>query len=80
MHEFHLANQMVKTIHEHIQKNNFSQITKIVIGLGRIIERGEEINFENLKYNIKLFLPKTKIEVKKIPGNKWKLVSIEGEK
>jgi len=79
MHDFHLANQIVKIAKEHAAKNNLSQITKIVIELGEIIEHGESILPANLEYNIKLLLPVEAIEITTIPGDNWKLVSIEGE-
>jgi len=50
-----------------------------VIELGEIIEHGESILPANLEYNIKLLLPVEAIEITTIPGDNWKLVSIEGE-
>ncbi len=80
MHDFHLADQIVKIAKEYAQKNNLVKITKIVLELGDIIEHGENINPENLNYNIKLLLPEVKkVVIAKIPGDKWKLISIDGE-
>lgn len=79
MHDFHLADQIVKIAKEHAAKNNLSQITEIVIELGDIIEHGEGIAPANLEYNIRLLLPIDKIEIKKIKGDSWRLVSIDGE-
>ncbi|MBI4709438.1 MAG: hypothetical protein HY764_04520 [Candidatus Portnoybacteria bacterium] len=76
MHDFHLANQIVKIAKEHAQKNGLLKVNKIVIELGDIIEHGENISPENLKYNINLLLP-CEVEVKKIEGDRWRLVSIE---
>lgn len=78
MHDFHLANQIVKIAKEYAAKNNLSQINKITIELGEIVEHGENIQSENLRYNINLLLP-CQVEIKKIPGNKWKLIAIEGD-
>ena len=78
MHDFHLANQIVKIAKEHIKKNGLSKIEKIKIELGDIIEHGENISAKNLKYNINLLIP-CKVKIKKIKGDKWKLVSIEGK-
>ncbi len=78
MHDFHLANQIFRIAKEYAQKNNLTKITKIVIELGEIAEHGEGILPENLKYNINLLMP-CEVEIKKIPDNEWKLVSIEGE-
>ena len=79
MHDFHLANQIVKTIKKYAAKNNLSQIKKIVIELGDIAEHRENITAENLEYNIRLLMPVEKIKIKKIEGDVWKLVSIEGK-
>jgi len=79
MHDFHLADQIVKIAKEHAQKNNLGKITKIMLELGDIIEHGEGIAPENLIYNIKLLLPVEKVIIKKVEGNQWKLVSIDGE-
>lgn len=78
MHDFHLANQIVTIAKAHAQKNKLLKINEIVIELGDIIEHGENISAENLKYNINLLLP-CEVEIKKIKGNKWRLVSIEAE-
>ena len=79
MHDFHLANQIVKIAKEHAAKNNLSQIREIVIELGEIIEHGEGIAPVNLEYNIKLLMPIKKVTIKKIKGGNWKLVSITGK-
>jgi Zn finger protein HypA/HybF involved in hydrogenase expression len=78
MHDFHLADQIVKIAKEYAVKNNLSQINKIMIELGDIIEHGENISPENLEFNIKLLLPEVAVSIKKIKGDTWKLVSIEG--
>ncbi len=78
MHDFHLADQIVKIAKEYAEKNNLCRIDKIMIELGDIIEHGEGIAPENLKYNINLLLP-CKVEIKKIKGDRWKLVSIDGK-
>ncbi len=78
MHDFHLANEIVKIAKEHAQKNNLSKIKKIVLELGDIIEHGENILPENLKYNINLLLP-CEVDIKRVRGNNWKLICIDGE-
>jgi Zn finger protein HypA/HybF involved in hydrogenase expression len=79
MHDFHLANQIVMVAKANAQKNKLLKINKIVIELGEIIEHGENITPENLAYNINLILP-CEVEVKKVKGDKWRLISIEGNK
>ena len=78
MHDFHLAQQIVQIARDHAQKHGLARIEKIVIELGDIVEHDEAITPANLKYNINLLMP-CKVEIKKIKGNKWKLVSIDGK-
>lgn len=80
MHDFHLADQIVKLAKEYADKNGLAKVNKIVIELGSIIEHGENITPENLEFNIKLMLPEVKtVIITNIPGDSWKLVSIEGK-
>lgn len=78
MHDFHLADQIVKLAKEYAAKNGLSQITEIVIELGDIIEHGEGIAPANLEHNIRLLMPVNKIKIKKVKGDSWKLVSLDG--
>jgi len=78
MHDFHLAQQIVKIAQDHAQKNGLDKIDKIVIELGDIVEHGAAIAPESLEYNINLLLP-CEVEVKKIKGDSWKLISINGK-
>ena len=80
MHDFHLANEIVKVAGEEAQKNGLLKIEKIVVELGDIVEHGESISPDNLKYNINLLMPDIKVEIRQIEGNVWKLKEIEGEK
>jgi Zn finger protein HypA/HybF involved in hydrogenase expression len=80
MHDFHLANEIVKIAGEEARKNGLLKITKVVVELGDIVEHGESISGENLKYNINLLMPDLKVQVRRIKGNTWKLKEIEGEK
>ncbi len=80
VHDFHLADQIVKIAKEHARRNCLGKITKIMLELGNIIEHGEGIMPVNLEYNIKLLLPEVeKVKIKKVKGDKWKLISINGE-
>lgn len=69
MHDFHLANEIIKIAKDHAQKNGLLKINKIVIELGDIVEHGENITPENLEYNINLLVP-CQVEIKKIRGDK----------
>ena len=82
MHDWHLADQILKTVLEHADKNGLKKIKKVEIELGDVIEHGETILPENLIHNFKLLAEKTfakdvKLSVKKIKGDNWKLISIE---
>jgi len=82
MHDFHLANTILKTVLEYAEKNGFKKIKKIELELGSILEHGEVISPENLIFNFNLLSKNTiaetaELEVKKIKGDSWKLISIE---
>lgn len=84
MHDLHEANRIAQIIIEHLDKHGLKRLDKVEIKLGSIIEHQEEINPENLDFNLRMILkdfisPKTKINIKKVKGNLWKLVSIEGK-
>ncbi len=83
MHDFHLANEILKTVLEYAEKNGFKSVKKIRMELGSLVEHGEEILPENLIYNFKLLAEKTiakdaELEIKKIIAESWKLLDIEG--
>jgi Zn finger protein HypA/HybF involved in hydrogenase expression len=85
MHDLHVANKIVKLALEYGQKNNLKKIIKIVIELGTVVEHGEEINPDNLKFNINLLTKNTIAEnaeviIGKIKGESWNLKEIEGDK
>lgn len=73
MHDLHLANQIVKIATKHA---NGKKIKSIAIELGDILEHGENITPENLKYNINLILPKIKVKIRKINGSYWRIREI----
>lgn len=64
-------------------KNGLTEVKSAVVELGVISEHGADITKENLEFNLKLLLKGTlaehaAIEIKKIKGNSWKLISISG--
>ena len=84
MHDLHAADHILQHVIEAAEKNKLKKVTKITIELGSVIEHGEEINASNLKFLIEKLAEKSvaagaKIEIKKIRGADWKLVSIDGE-
>lgn len=83
MHDFHLAQQILKTVLEYAKKNGLKNISGIKMELGNILEHGEYISSENLIHNFKLLSEKTiaknaELKIKKRKGDEWKLVSIKG--
>lgn len=82
VHDWHLADQILKTVLDYASKNGLKNVSKIEIELGDIVEHGETILPGNLIYNFKLMAKdtiakNTQLKVKKIKGDKWKLISIE---
>jgi len=82
MHDFHLADQILKTVLEYAEKNGFKKIKKIELELGSILEHGEYILPENLIFNFNLLSKNTiaenaELNIKKTAGENWKLISIE---
>ncbi len=85
MHDLHEADRILKLVLDHAERNKLKSVTKIVIGLGSVIEHGSEINPENLKFNVGVLARGTKAEgaevvVKKIKADTWELKEMEGEK
>jgi len=78
MHDFHLASQIVKIAEEYAKKNGLKTVKKIFVELGDVIEHGENISAANLRHNINLLMP-CRVQIKKIKGDSWRLVSIEAE-
>lgn len=76
MHDFHLADQIVKIAKEYAEKNGLQKISEISIELGDIIEHGDNIKPTNLKFNINLLMPEVRVKIKKIKSNIWKLCTI----
>lgn len=85
MHDFHLADLIYKTIKEEAEKNDLKKISIVTIALGSIIEHGEEVLPENLKFNIKMLAQGgiadgLEVNIERIIGNQWILKDIEGDK
>lgn len=81
MHDWYLANEILKTVLEYAEKNGFKKVSKIEIELGSISKHNEEITPENLLYNFKLLSKTTiaesaELKINKVKGGNWKLISI----
>lgn len=85
MHDFHAADKILKMTLESAAKNNLNKVDKIVVELGHVVEHGEEILEENLKFNINMLArgslaEKAEIVVSKKVGTRgYRLKEIEGE-
>lgn len=84
MHDLHAADQILKVVLDKALENKLLEVKKIVIELGSIIEHGQDIDADNLVFNIKLLAKNTpakaaNVVVKKTKGDSWKLVEIEGD-
>ncbi|PJE57650.1 MAG: hypothetical protein COU82_00635, partial [Candidatus Portnoybacteria bacterium CG10_big_fil_rev_8_21_14_0_10_38_18] len=67
---------------EYAKKNGFKKVSRVEIELGSLVDHDEEILAENLIFNFKNLSKNTlaetaELEIKKIKGENWKLVSIE---
>ncbi len=83
MHDWHLTNEILKTVLEYASKNGLKNVSKVKLELGSIIEHGEDITLENLVHNFKLLAENTiaknaELEIKKIKSPNWKLREVEG--
>lgn len=84
MHDFHLAQQILKAVLDYSIKNSLKNVSKINLKLGSIVEHEEIILPENLIYNFKLLAEETiaknaEIKIEMTTGENWELVSIEGD-
>jgi len=87
MHDLMVAKQIYELIVRYAHRNKFTQVKKVDIEVGQVKHEDhfDDIEPKNLKKNIKMMAedPETKgmeIEVKKVKGRGYRLVSIEGDK
>jgi len=84
MHDLHVADKIHKLVLQNAQQNNLRSVKNIEIELGSVIEHGADISAENLQFNLQMLNKRTlaggaQVNIKKVAGNDWKLVSISGE-
>ena len=84
MHDLHAADLILKLVLEKANENKLLQVKKITIELGSVVEHGEDINPDNLAFNIKMLAKNSparnaEVIIKKVRGKSWKLVEIEGD-
>lgn len=85
MHDLHEANKIIKLVLKKAKENNLRKVTKIDLELGVMIEHGQTIKPENLRFNLELLGKNTpaegaKIIIKETRGDHWELKEIEGKK
>lgn len=79
MHDLHLANK-IANLAKHNAENRGLVLKRIKVALGDMKEHGENINHENLLFNLKLLLgDDVEINIERIKADNWELVEIEGE-
>ena len=84
MHDLHLANKILNLVLEKARKNNLKKISGIKIELGEIIEHGQQITPENLRFNFKMLAKGsiaegTEIEINSTKKESFVLREIIGE-
>lgn len=84
MHDLLAAKDILETALNEAEKQNFKKITLFVIEMGKVIDHGEAIKKENLKFNLNMVSKGTlaenaQIVIKEINGSDIRLVEIEGE-
>lgn len=85
MHDLHLADKIIKKVLEFGKEHKLSKIKKVRIKIGSILEHGEIISPENLKFNLILLSTNTlaggaEFEIEKFDRRgEYEIESIEGE-
>ena len=84
MHDLHEADKILKLILAKAEAKGLKKVKQAKIKLGRIIEHGETILPDNLKFNIKMLAKQTMAEglellIEEIGENFWELEEIEVE-
>lgn len=91
MHDFLLAKEIVDQVLAVAKEKNLSKVEKVSVEIGLIAmahdgheEHTEDISIENLQFGISAIVKDTILEgavfdIKKVAGEHWKLVEIEGK-
>ena len=62
MHDFHAADKILKMALESAGQNDLKKVDKLVVELGHVVEHGEEILADNLKFNIDILAKGSVVE------------------
>jgi len=91
VHDFLLAKEIVDEVLKIAAEKKLSKIEKVSLEIGQIAlshdgyaEHMEDISLENLQFGISsiakgTILEKTDFDIKKVAGEHWKMIEIEGE-
>jgi len=84
MHDLHAADQILKIALDQANENKLMKIDRMVIELGSIVEHGEQISPENLKFNLKVLAKNTpakncRVIIKRVRSDGYRLVEIDGK-
>lgn len=84
MHELHAADKILHRVVDFGTDKLLNKITAIYIDLGSVVEHGEEIKPEMLRYNFNNLSRATiaegaKLHINRIKGDTIKIKEIEGE-
>lgn len=90
MHDFLLAKEIVDEILKISRERKLSKVRKVGLEIGQIAlahdgfdEHVEDISIENLRFGIETvakgsILEGVEVDIKKVIGNDWKLVDMDG--
>ncbi len=91
MHDFMLAKEITDEVLKIVEEKKLTKIIEVSVEIGLIAmahdgheEHTEDISVENLQFGIEniaknTILEKTKFNIKKVPGEHWRLTGIDGE-
>lgn len=85
MHDLVAAQDIIKAAVQVAKRNRLKKISKIVVGLGKVVEHNKEIKPENLQFNFKLvkkdtIADKAKLIITQGKGSELTIREVEGEK
>lgn len=85
MHDLVAAQDIINAALQVAKRNKLKKISKIVVGLGKVIEHNEEVKPENLQFNFGLvkkntIADKAKLIIQEGKGRELTIVEVEGEK
>lgn len=85
MHDLTAAQDIINTAMQVAKRNKLKKISKIVVGLGKIIAHNEQSKPKNLLFNFNLvkkdtIAEKAELVIEKGKGKDLTIIEVEGEK